>query len=55
MSYKPGAEAPYTGTIQCVEHPETQDHIDAGETLPPCAHWGDKDRKNCSWQYISKD
>jgi hypothetical protein len=52
MTYKPGEIVPKTGTVECLEHTGTQDHVVAGEKFAPCMHWHEHDRKDCVWQYI---
>jgi len=51
-TYKPGDTVPRDGTVACTQHPETRDDVKAGTTFAPCAHWGDHDRKDCTWQYV---
>jgi len=51
-TYKPGQRAPKTGEIKCTQHGDVRDHISVGETFPPCMHWGEHNRKECSWEYV---
>jgi hypothetical protein len=52
-TYKPGEKVPRDGTVECTQHPGTVDQVKAGTTFPPCDHWGDHNRKDCTWQYVS--
>jgi hypothetical protein len=51
-TYKPGDTVPRTGEVQCTQHNNTQDNVKEGTKFAPCMHWGDHDRKECTWQYI---
>jgi len=52
LTHKPGEIVPRDGTVQCTQHPETRDQVKKGTRFAPCDHWGDHDRKDCTWQYI---
>lgn len=52
VTYRPGDTVPHTGRVECLQHPGTQDNVVAGTKFAPCMHWGEHDRKDCSWQYI---
>lgn len=50
-TYKPGDTVPRTGEVKCTQHPEVADNVTEGETFAPCMHWGEHDRKDCTWEY----
>lgn len=51
QTYKPGDTVPKTGTVECTQHSKVKDHVKEGRTFAPCMHWGQHDRKDCTWQY----
>ncbi len=51
-TFKPGERAPRNGEIQCTQHEGVMDNTSAGETFPPCVHWGGHDRRDCTWEYV---
>ncbi len=51
-TYEPGERAPQSGEIRCTQHEDVIDEISVGETFPPCMHWSEHDRQECSWEYI---
>ncbi len=52
VTYKPGDKVPKTGEVKCTQHPEVTDNVVAGSEFAPCMHWGEHDRKNCTWEYV---
>lgn len=51
-TFKPGEAVPKTGEVQCTQHPSVKDNVTAGEHFPPCMHWSEHDRKECTWEYV---
>ena len=51
-TYKPGDKVPKSGEVKCTQHPEVTDNVSVGETFSPCMHWGEHDRKDCTWEYV---
>jgi hypothetical protein len=51
-TYKPGDKVPETGTVKCTQHSSVRSNVKAGTTFPPCDHWGEHGRKNCTWEYV---
>jgi hypothetical protein len=51
-TYKPGDTVPKTGKVQCTQHNNTKDHVQAGTTFAPCMHWSEHDRTSCTWEYV---
>ena len=52
MTYKPGDTVPRDGEVKCTQHPSVKDEVKAGTTLAPCDHWGERGRKDCTWEYV---
>lgn len=51
-TYKPGDTVPKDGEVQCTQHHNTKDTVEAGTTFAPCMHWGEHDRTECTWEYV---
>lgn len=51
-TYKPGDIAPKTGQVKCTQHHDVTDNVVAGREFPPCMHWHEHDRKDCTWEYV---
>jgi hypothetical protein len=52
QTYKPGDTVPKSGKVKCTQHPEVRDNVTAGKKFPACMHWGEHNRKNCTWEYV---
>jgi hypothetical protein len=52
QTYRPGDTVPTTGEVKCTQHPGVRDKVTAGETFAPCMHWGEHDRRSCTWEYV---
>ncbi len=52
QTYKPGDRVPKTGAVKCTQHAGTRDKVNADDTFAPCMHWGEHDRKECTWEYV---
>jgi HSP20 family protein len=50
-TYKPGQVVPRDGTVECVRHPDVQDHVKAGTRFAPCSHHHEHS-EGCIWQYV---
>jgi hypothetical protein len=52
VTYKPGEIVPKDGKVECSQFNGTKDNVKAGDTFAPCDHWGDRNGKDCTWQYV---
>jgi hypothetical protein len=46
---KPGDTVPKTGEVKRTQHSNTKDKVTIGTKFAPCVHWGEHDRKECTW------
>ncbi len=52
QTFKPGDRVPKTGEVKCTQHRGTRDKVKAGDKFAACMHWGEHDRKECTWEYV---